>query len=56
MKTRGRTLETNCAQPETVLDFCGPYSDACWFVCPRSVPGVMAALDAAIHENTVVSI
>jgi len=32
------------------------YSDTCWFVYPRSVPGVMAALDAAIHENTVASI
>jgi len=31
------------------------YSDACWFVRPRPVPGVMAALDAAIHANIVAS-
>ena len=43
------------------VDFFGSCRDTCWFVCPRSAPGVMAVpgldpgIGAAIHENTAIS-
>jgi len=42
----GRADSDNMNNMDVVSDFVkkkiGSYSDACWFVCPRSVPDVMA--------------